>query len=96
MSDDYGSVDAQHGCAANVFVIEPVDIGVRQAALAGDFVETLRLFEDGVSDEAVADDDIGSERASDEVFKIVVKLNAAKGLVDPELQETLFEGENIA
>ena len=44
----------------------------------------------------VADDDIGSERASDEVFKIVVKLNAAKGLVDPELQETLFEGENIA
>lgn len=44
----------------------------------------------------VADDDIGSERASDEVFKIVVKLNAAKGLVAPELQETLFEGENIA
>ena len=44
----------------------------------------------------VADDDIGSERASDEVFKIVVKLNAAKGLVDPELQEMLFEGENIA
>lgn len=44
----------------------------------------------------VADDDIGSERASSEVFKIVVKLNAAKGLVDPELQETLFEGENIA
>lgn len=44
----------------------------------------------------VADDDIGSERPSDEVFKIVVKLNAAKGLVDPELQETLFEGENIA
>ena len=42
------------------------------------------------------DDDIGSERASDEVFKIVVKLNAAKGLVDPELQEMLFEGENIA
>lgn len=44
----------------------------------------------------VCDDDIGSERASDEVFKIVVKLNAAKGLVDPELQEMLFEGENIA
>lgn len=44
----------------------------------------------------VADDDIGSERPSDEVFKIVVKLNAAKGLVAPELQETLFEGENIA
>ncbi len=44
----------------------------------------------------VADDDIGSERASDEVFKIVVKLNAAKGLVDPDLQEMLFEGENIA
>lgn len=44
----------------------------------------------------VADDDIGSERASDEVFKIVVKLNAAKGLVAPELQETLFKGENIA
>lgn len=44
----------------------------------------------------VADDDIGSERPSNEVFKIVVKLNAAKGLVDPELQETLFEGENIA
>lgn len=44
----------------------------------------------------VADDDIGSERASDEVFKIVVKLNAAKGLVAPELQEMLFEGENIA
>lgn len=44
----------------------------------------------------VADDDIGSERASNEVFKIVVKLNAAKGLVDPELQEMLFEGENIA
>ena len=44
----------------------------------------------------VCDDDIGSERASDEVFKIVVKLNAAKGLVDPELQEVLFEGENIA
>ena len=44
----------------------------------------------------VADDDIGSERASDEVFKIVVKLNAAKGLVAPELQKTLFEGENIA
>ena len=44
----------------------------------------------------VADDDIGSERAPSEVFKIVVKLNAAKGLVDPELQETLFEGENIA
>ena len=44
----------------------------------------------------VADDDIGSERASDEVFKIVVKLNAAKGLVAPELQETLFAGENIA
>ena len=43
----------------------------------------------------VADDDIGSERASDEVFKIVVKLNAAKGLVAPELQEMLFEGENI-
>lgn len=44
----------------------------------------------------VADDDIGSERASSEVFKIVVKLNAAKGLVDPDLQEMLFEGENIA
>ena len=44
----------------------------------------------------VCDDDIGSERASDEVFKIVVKLNAAKGLVDPDLQEMLFEGENIA
>lgn len=44
----------------------------------------------------VADDDIGSERPSNEVFKIVVKLNAAKGLVDPELQEKLFEGENIA
>ena len=44
----------------------------------------------------VADDDIGSERPSNEVFKIVVKLNAAKGLVDPELQEMLFEGENIA
>lgn len=44
----------------------------------------------------VCDDDIGSERASDEVFKIVVKLNAAKGLVAPELQEMLFEGENIA
>ena len=44
----------------------------------------------------VADDDIGSERPSDEVFKIVVKLNAAKGLVAPELQEMLFEGENIA
>ena len=44
----------------------------------------------------VADDDIGSERAPSEVFKIVVKLNAAKGLVDPDLQETLFEGENIA
>lgn len=44
----------------------------------------------------VADDDIGSERAPSEVFKIVVKLNAAKGLVAPELQETLFEGENIA
>ena len=44
----------------------------------------------------VADDDIGSERPSNEVFKIVVKLNAAKGLVAPELQETLFEGENIA
>lgn len=44
----------------------------------------------------VCDDDIGSERASDEVFKIVVKLNAAKGLVDPELQEMLFGGENIA
>lgn len=44
----------------------------------------------------VCDDDIGSERASDEVFKIVVKLNAAKGLVDPELQEMLFEGEDIA
>ena len=44
----------------------------------------------------VCDDDIGSERPSNEVFKIVVKLNAAKGLVDPELQETLFEGENIA
>ena len=44
----------------------------------------------------VCDDDIVSERPSNEVFKIVVKLNAAKGLVDPELQETLFEGENIA
>ena len=44
----------------------------------------------------VADDDIGSERSSDEVFKIVVKLNAAKGLVAPELQDVLFEGENIA
>lgn len=44
----------------------------------------------------VADDDIGSERPSNEAFKIVVKLNAAKGLVAPELQETLFEGENIA
>ena len=44
----------------------------------------------------VADDDIGSERAPSEVFKIVVKLNAAKGLVAPELQEMLFEGENIA
>lgn len=44
----------------------------------------------------VADDDIGSERASDEVFKIVVKLNAAKGLVAPELQEMLFAGEDIA
>lgn len=44
----------------------------------------------------VADDDIGSERAPSEVFKIVVKLNAAKGLVDPDLQEMLFEGENIA
>ena len=44
----------------------------------------------------VCDDDIGSERASSEVFKIVVKLNAAKGLVDPDLQEMLFEGENIA
>lgn len=44
----------------------------------------------------VADDDIGSERSSDEVFKIVVKLNAAKGLVAPELQDALFEGENIA
>lgn len=44
----------------------------------------------------VADDDIGSERPSNEVFKIVVKLNVAKGLVAPELQETLFEGENIA
>ena len=44
----------------------------------------------------VADDDIGSERPSNEAFKIVVKLNAAKGLVDPELQEMLFEGENIA
>lgn len=44
----------------------------------------------------VCDDDIGSERAPSEVFKIVVKLNAAKGLVDPELQEMLFEGENIA
>lgn len=44
----------------------------------------------------VCDDDIGSERPSNEVFKIVVKLNAAKGLVDPELQEALFEGENIA
>ena len=44
----------------------------------------------------VADDDIGSERAPSEVFKIVVKLNTAKGLVDPDLQEMLFEGENIA
>ena len=44
----------------------------------------------------VADDDIGSERPSNEAFKIVVKLNAAKGLVAPELQETLFDGENIA
>ena len=44
----------------------------------------------------VCDDDIGSERPSNEVFKIVVKLNAAKGLVAPELQEVLFEGENIA
>ncbi|HIU97013.1 MAG TPA: hypothetical protein IAB15_00780 [Candidatus Ornithoclostridium faecigallinarum] len=44
----------------------------------------------------VADDDIGSERASDEVFKIVVKLNAAKGLVDPGLKDALFKGENIA
>ena len=44
----------------------------------------------------VADDDIGSERASDEVFKIVIKLNAAKGLVVPELKDALFEGENIA
>ena len=44
----------------------------------------------------VADDDIGSERPSNEAFKIVVKLNAAKGLVAPELQEMLFEGENIA
>lgn len=44
----------------------------------------------------VCDDDIGSERVSDEVFKIVVKLNAAKGLVAPELQDVLFEGENIA
>lgn len=44
----------------------------------------------------VADDDIGSERASDEVFKIVVKLNAAKGLVDPGRRDALFKGENIA
>lgn len=44
----------------------------------------------------VADDDIGSERASDEAFKIVVKLNAAKGLVDPGLRDALFKGENIA
>lgn len=44
----------------------------------------------------VCDDDIGSERASDEVFKIVVKLNAAKGLVDPGLRDALFKGENIA
>lgn len=44
----------------------------------------------------VADDDIGSTRPAGEAFKIVVKLNAAKGLVDPELQEMLFEGENIA
>ena len=44
----------------------------------------------------VADDDIGSERPSGEVFKIVVKLNAAKGLVAPELQEMLFTGEDIA
>ena len=44
----------------------------------------------------VADDDIGSERAPSEVFKIVVKLNAAKGLVDPGLRDALFKGENIA
>ena len=44
----------------------------------------------------VADDDIGSERPSGEAFKIVVKLNAAKGLVAPELQEMLFTGEDIA
>ena len=44
----------------------------------------------------VADDDIGSERASDEVFKIVVRLNDAKGLVDPGLRDALFKGENIA
>ena len=44
----------------------------------------------------VADDDIGSERPSGEAFKIVVKLNAAKGLVVPELKDALFEGENIA
>lgn len=44
----------------------------------------------------VADDDIGSERASDEAFKIVVKLNDAKGLVDPGLRDALFKGENIA
>lgn len=44
----------------------------------------------------VCDDDIDSARPASEAFEIVVKLNAAKGLVDPELQEMLFEGENIA
>lgn len=44
----------------------------------------------------VCDDDIGSARPAGEAFEIVVRLNDAKGLVDPELQEMLFEGENIA
>lgn len=44
----------------------------------------------------VADDDIGSTRPAGEAFEIVVKLNDAKGLVDPGLRDALFKGENIA
>lgn len=43
----------------------------------------------------VCDDDIGGTTDAAEAYKLVIRLNDAKGLIDPTMKQTLYDAENI-